>query len=377
MSRANPSASPARRLFIRAISTFLYGVDAPTWWRILDQNRFAVDLQYAPRISLITLASLYNSLVKTAEEGRYGAAVAAAAVQPPLVIVGHWRSGTTHLHRLLTQDRRFAFPNLHQVRHPHTFLSTERLHSRLADALLPGNRPADSMPVGHQLPEEDEFALANLTGYSLIVAGLFPTRRRQYLRYLTFRDVPAAELETWRAAFTGFLKKLSWKYQRPLILKAPYHTARLDLLRELFPGVKFVHLHRDPYAVFKSTRHSTSLAAEYNRVQRSPPEDLEAYILDRYRLLYDAFFEQRPRVEAANCFDLRFERLEREPLRALRSLYEHLDLPDFEVARPSVERYLESVSGYRKNRYPELSPELRQKIGRAWERSFETWGYPR
>jgi hypothetical protein len=370
------SESPARRLFIRTVSTFLYGVDAATWRRILRETRFAVDLEYAPRAGLITLASLYNSLIKAREDRRFGAAVAAVEVQPPLVIVGHWRSGTTHLHRLLAQDPRFAFPNLHQVRHPHTFLSTERLHSRLADGLLPGHRPADAMPVTHQLPEEDEFALANLTGYSLIVGGVFPRRRADYLRYLTFRDVPKRELETWQQAFTWFLKKLSWKYQRPLVLKAPYHTARLGLLRGLFPGVRFVHLHRDPYDVYKSTWHSTSLAGAYNRVQRTGGENLESYILDRYRLLYDAFFEERPRVEA-DCFDVRFEQLEREPLRVLRALYAHFDLPDFELARPNLERYLQSVSGYQKNRYPELSPALRRKIGQVWERSFETWGYPR
>ena len=32
-------------------------------------------------------------------------------VLPPVFVLGHWRSGTTHLHNLLAVDGRFAFPN--------------------------------------------------------------------------------------------------------------------------------------------------------------------------------------------------------------------------------------------------------------------------
>lgn len=368
--------SPLRRLFNRTVSTFLYGVNAPTWWRLLRENRFAVDPEYAPRASLITLASLYNSVLGAREERCYGAAVAATPLQPPLIIVGHWRTGTTLLHRLLAQDPRFAYPNLHQVRHPHTFLSSEALHTRLAERLLPRTRPADSMAVGHHLPEEDEFALANLTGYSLIVGGIFPRHLARFVRYLSFRDAPAAELASWKRAYLYFLKKLTWKYGRPLALKSPYHTARLRLLLDLLPGVRFVHLVRNPYEVFQSTVHSTSLASVYNRVQHAKRKSVPEYVLQRHELIYDAYFEERSLVPPSRLFELRFEELERRPLETMRSLYAHLELPDFAVAEPRLERYLASIAGHQKNRFPDLTPELRQRVARVWRRSFEAWGYP-
>jgi hypothetical protein len=39
-----------------------------------------------------------------------------------------------------------------------------------------------------------------------------------------------------------------------LVLKSPPHTARVRLLREIFPGAKFVHISRDPYEIYQSTK---------------------------------------------------------------------------------------------------------------------------
>jgi hypothetical protein len=36
--------------------------------------------------------------------------------QPPIFILGHWRSGTTHLHNTLAQSDQFAFPTIIQSR---------------------------------------------------------------------------------------------------------------------------------------------------------------------------------------------------------------------------------------------------------------------
>jgi omega-hydroxy-beta-dihydromenaquinone-9 sulfotransferase len=33
---------------------------------------------------------------------------------------------------------------------------------------------------------------------------------------------------------------------RRIVLKPPYHTARLHILREMFPEAKFIHIVQDP-----------------------------------------------------------------------------------------------------------------------------------
>ena len=103
------------------------------------------------------------------------------------------------------------------------------------------------MELNFQVPQEDEFAPCLMSLRSLYLGISFPRREDDYARYLDFRGVPQHEVDEWKSAFTGFLKKLTFKYDRPLVLKSPPHTARIRMLLEMFPDARFVHIHRHPY----------------------------------------------------------------------------------------------------------------------------------
>ena len=72
--------------------------------------------------------------------------------QPPLFVVGHWRSGTTHLHDLLHLDPELACPTTYQCFLPHHFLITEWLLARLLWFLVPAKRPMDNVVAGWGAP---------------------------------------------------------------------------------------------------------------------------------------------------------------------------------------------------------------------------------
>ena len=57
------------------------------------------------------------------------------------------------------------------------------------------------------------------------------------------------------------------------------------------------------------------------------------------------------------------------------SIYEALGLAGFDEIRPSLECYLGTVAGYRKNRHDELPEPLRHRIVREWGRCFDEWRY--
>ena len=232
----------------------LGGVTLCDWLGLLRDNRFALSSGCALRATAISLGSISNSVLGGFEDWRYRSRLDAVVVPPPLFVLGHWRSGTTHLHNLLTVDERFAFPNNYQAFYPHTFLTTEAVSSRLIGPFLPRRRPMDNIEWDMRSPQEDEFALCAATGLSPCIGWAFPRKRDHYDRYLTFRGVPASEIARWQAAFVRFLKKLTWKYRRPLVLKSPPHTCRIRLLLQMFPRARFVHIHRDPYDVFRSSR---------------------------------------------------------------------------------------------------------------------------
>src|SRR5205823_1911873 len=144
-----------------------------------------------------------------------------------------------------------------------------------------------------------------------------------YDRYLTLRGVPDAEVAAWKAALLGFVRKLAWKHRKPLVLKSPAHTARIRLLLEMFPEAKFVHIRRDPYAVFRSARHTTQKLVGYFALQR-PALDVEGRTIRDYRAVYDAFFEEVGLIRRDRLHEVRFEDLERDPIGRMRGVYETL-----------------------------------------------------
>lgn len=371
-SPARGSSSPPTRDRLLAAAI---GFNLPGWVSLLRENRFAVDPEYWPKAALSTLLSLANSIVGAREQRTYGPAIARTRVEPPLFILGHARSGTSHLHRLLALDERLAYPNAYQAARPHVFLTTEERRAKLFARFLPRTRPMDNMSFSLDTPIEDEVALFNLTGLSPLGGWMFPRHWERFRRTLTLRELSDRELRRWQGAFVGFLKKLTWKYRRPLILKSPQHTARVRLLLRLFPEARFVHIHRDPYAVFQSSRHIFRTLAPLLELQRHDRRHDDERIVQQYATISEAFFADRPLIPSGRFHELRFEDLERDPLGQMAELYEALDLGGFGELEPSLRRYLASLGEYRKTTHCPLEPAVGQRIATAWRRSFDEWGY--
>lgn len=359
-----------RRLF----SVFA-GMKVGDWLRLLEENDYAIDVAHWPRAALITLGSLSNSDQARIEEQQHSQAIAAAEVPPPLFILGHWRSGTTHLHNLLCLDRRFAYPNSFQTAFPHTFLTAEDKFAALTAFFLPERRPQDNVRVEIGMPQEDEFGLCTATLCSPYVGWMFPCREQYYERYLTMREVAEVELGRWRAGFLWFLKKLTVKHGRPMLLKSPPHTARVKLLVDMFPQARFVHIHRDPYTIFQSTRLLHDKVVVANHLTRPTRIDPAEGIFRRFRLMYDAYFEERRLIPPGQLCEIAFTDLEKDPVGQVRMIYEKLSLGGFDAVEPELRRYLPTVADYRKNEYPPLQAVVRQRVATEWRRAFEEWGY--
>lgn len=353
----------------------LRGITAKDWLRLARENRFAIDRKYMDRAWALTILSLRNSWFKRREDQRFHRQVAEATIHPPIFILGHWRSGTTLVHDLLTLDEQFAYPNLFQVANPHTCLTLEQ---EVAAALANDSaqsRPMDNMQVTFRSPGEDEAALSMLSLRSPIIAWSFPRREAFYDRFHSFRQAQPAELSAWREATLWFYKKLSLRYAKPLVLKSPIHTARVKILLDLFPQARFIHIRRDPYTVFRSTQQLYAKAVPFSYLQEPDHRAIDDGILRRYNMIYGAYFEDCPLIPARQLYELRFEDLERDMVGQMGQAYEALGLQGFDRLRPKIEQYAQSKTSYQKNRHLTLSEPLRTKIAQTWGPSFERWGY--
>ncbi|KAB8144498.1 sulfotransferase [Chloroflexia bacterium SDU3-3] len=364
----------ARLFLIRWLFTPIYGMRFGEWARLLRNERMAVDLPYIPRALMVTGLSLVTSAIAAAERRGYDAKLAGVKVQPPVFILGHWRSGTTYLHNMMALDEQFAYASLWQALNPHIFLTTER-YAALAQGLLPKTRITDNVGYSASSPLEDQFATTGSL-CSQFLRWAFPRSAAHYDRYMTFRQASREDTRRWQAALLRFYQKLTWKYNRPLLLKSPPHTCRIKLLLELFPDARFIHIARDPYAVYQSSRREAQVIAQVTQLQRPEPFDMENWLIERYAEMYEAYFEERDLIPPGRLCEVRFEDVRQDPVGQIGQIYQSLGLGGFDKLLPKLQQAVEASRDYQNNSYAALPVALRTRLGRAWRRSFEAWGYP-
>ena len=355
----------------------LTGIPADRWWKLLKENQFAVDPVYVHRVALITALSVVNWAYRKREERVYGAALEKTNVtEAPVFVLGHYRSGTTHLHNLLAADPQLAYPNTYQVAHPYSFLYSEAIHAKILAPLLSKKRPMDNMALSLQTPQEEEYALSMASFCSPFLTYSFPRRYDWYMRYLTFNDASAEEIKRWQAALIWFAKKLTLKYKRRLVLKSPAHTARIKLILEVFPDARFVHIYRDPFTVYQSMRHLYGIIPWYMYLQRPDIGYTDERIIEQYTAMHDNYFRDKDAIPSGRLCEVRFEDLERDPVKEMALIYEKLNLSGFEAFEPKLQRYLDFIASYKRNAFPDIPAPLRKRLAQEWRRSFEAWEYP-
>jgi hypothetical protein len=293
------------------------------------------------------------------------------------LIVGHWRTGTTLLHELLILDPRHTFPTTYQCLVPHHFLLTEPIFTRLFAWILPSRRPMDNMPAGWDRPQEDEFALCMLGQPSPYLTIAFPNHPPQDQEAYDLIGLRPAALASWKTALLRFLGRLTLNDPRRLVLKSPTHSCRIPILLELFPDARFVHIVRNPYAVFPSTVNLWKALYEGHGLQVPNFAHLDEQVLSTFTHLYERLEEGKKMLPPGHFHELHYEDLIANPIRELRRIYECLGLGDFEPARPLVESYLKEQAGYQTNRYKPLPPAVEAEVTQRWGEVIRRYGYDR
>jgi len=344
------------------------------WMCLLARNRFRIAPRFWHKAVLITLVSLCNTFWWAVEAVVFGRAVRRTQVDPrPLIILGHWRSGTTWLHELLGQDPQFASPSTYQALSPNHFLVTKWWASRLFFFLVPNRRPMDNMPMGWDRPQEDEFAMCNLGAPSPYLTIAFPNEPPVYDEYLTL-DVARPDVERWKRKLYHFLQKVTYADPKQLIIKSPPHTARVRTLLEMFPDARFVSIVRDPYTLFASTVHLWKRLYEMHGLQVPNFAGLEERVLDTLERMDDRFEQDRTLIPPGRLYEIRYEDLVSDPSARLSEIYRRLELGDFEKVRPAVEKFLAESADYQTNRY-QLTDEQRAAVAKRWSRYIRRHGY--
>jgi hypothetical protein len=372
-----PAPSPAPANHREWTPHIWEGCDFLAWVRLLARNRFAVHWSKWYVVAVVTVVSVFHTLLRILQTAVYGRVIARTRIiQAPVFIIGHWRTGTTLLHELLIRDPNHAFATTYECLAPNHFLLTGRWLPRWLWWMMPSHRPMDNMAVGWDRPQEDEFALCILGLPSPYDRIAFPNRTAADGGSLDLLGLSLRQRQRWKATFLRLMRELTYAHGgKRLILKSPPHTARISTLLELFPDARFIHIVRDPYVVYPSTLNLWRSLYEAQGLQRPTFAGLEEYVLRTFEQMFDGLEKTRKQVAGGRFYEIRYEDLVRDPLGQLRAMYHALDLGDFAAAQPRIEEYLAGLRRYETNRY-ELSAAETETVTRRWGAVIRRYGYP-
>lgn len=342
---------------------------------LMLRNRFRVGPLRVGMALMMLFSGLVNSVLGLVQSIFWGRRIARTTIEhQPIFILGHWRTGTTLLHELMVLDWRHTYPGTYACFAPGHFVASRRTLAPMLRHLFPDRRPIDNMAVTWDSPQEDEFALCNLGARSPYLTMAFPNRPPQDQEYLTLDDIAPAQLQRWKNSLLWFLKCITFREPKRIVLKSPPHTARIKALLELFPKARFVHIVRDPYVVFPSTINLWKRLYKDEGFQTPRYEGLEEHVFDTLVRMYESFERDRDLVPPGHFCEVRYEDLVADPIGQMQRVYEELGLGGFEEVRPAMTKHMEGKAGYQRNRY-EIAPELREKIGRRWNGYIAKYGY--
>jgi hypothetical protein len=338
---------------------------------------YRCEARFLPRLLYLCVITFLRQPIIWWESGKFGYRIRRQQIEPPVIIVGHWRSGTTHLHNVMSQDPQFGRVTLMQAGMPNDFLTLSGIAQRRLAHQLPEKRLMDNVAVSAEAPWEEEMALTSTGRMSFYHVSFFPKcMQRIFNEAVMFDGGNPVLIASWKHQYLSFLRKVQLAQSgMPLLLKNPANTARISLLREMFPGARFIHIHRDPYKVFVSTVHLYLKAQEAWGLHKTDRESVVAHVLDSYPKLMKAFFDERGAVDDKHLADVSFQDLQDDGLGTMATIYRQLDLPNFDAAAPRFQAYLDSQRDYQKNVLP-LIAEEREEIGQRWGDVFEQLGYP-
>ena len=230
-------------------------------------------------------------------------------IERPIIICGLPRTGTSHLHNLISADGSLRslpyWESLEPFPAPDEVADPDGVDPRLvrcrqgyerADRMLPHLRAMHHMTPEH-VHEEIEVQELDFGTYNLEWYARVPRWRDFYL---------SCDLRPSYAYLRRALQALTWlRGPQRWVLKSPQHLSQFPVLLKTFPDATFVITHRDPVSV---TVSMATMAAYTARLQLASidPVRIGAYWSERVEDLLRDCTADRAILPADQSLDVRF-----------------------------------------------------------------------
>ena len=279
----------------------------------------------------------------------------------PVFIVGHWRTGSTFLHQLMNLDPQFVAPTAFQISVPDSFLVSRKYYEPIMTKVMSNKRPMDNVALGFDEPQEDEYALMKLTLDSPLTKLLFPKNDEYFLN--GYKDFIPSDKEKWEKELFNFCRKLDFESGKRIVLKNPFHSMRIPMLKKMFPDARFIHIYRNPYDVIPSTMNLWNIVGSQNRLKEKWKAPKLEDIAKAYNKILNKIGEDFSSLPDDTKYELRFEDFEKNPDIELKKIYTHFQWDFTSDYEAKLNEYLKSLKGYKKNEFV-LTNEEKAIIGK-------------
>lgn len=336
-------------------SYLLAGISLRRLVQMLARNHVGrIPFRYLGRLLFLLQSTPWTFLFRMFEQLKYHQRIKAVQLPPdPVIIIGHWRTGSTYLHQLLSLDPQFTTARVFQVATPDIFLSAKKYFKPVMQKFLGSKRPMDNVTLAVDEPQEDEYALLKMASGSPLEKLLFQKNDTFFLEPFNALVEGEKQRKNFKQSLSTFYKKILLDEPAAnLVIKNPFHTLRLDALLELFPKARFVHIYRNPFHVIPSTRHMWQVVGHQNTFTTPAPiadTGALARVLKGFLDEVEACKIQHP---SAKIFEMAFETLEAEPITTIHQLYNFFEISFSDEYQYALQQYTKAISGYRKNDYP-------------------------
>lgn len=334
------------------------------------------DLKYYPKLLLTFLVLIiatpfqifewmyFRNRIKNFKHGK-----------PPIFIIGHWRSGTTHLHNLICKDPNHGFVTTYQSVFPNNLMS-KWIFKTFMNMRIPEYRPSDNVKLSADFPQEEEFSFANMTTNSFYHFFYFPSLNDTLFdKYLRFSDADNKTLALFQRKYMELLAKASINTGKDqLIIKNPVNTAKVKELLKMYPEAKFIFIYRNPVVTYLSTCRFFLTLLPTTALERYDEKIVKQRIIENYKKLMRDYLETRNLIPHENLIEIKFEDFEIKNLEVLKSIYKKFNLDTWQQAEPYFKDYISMQENYIKNKY-RINKEELEKVLREWDFAMKTFGY--
>jgi hypothetical protein len=265
-------------------------------------------------------------------------------ISKPIIICGLPRTGTTHLHNLISCDpalRSLPYweslePVLADRERPAAGAQDPRLERTdmalsFVNTAMPEFKRMHEMTVDH-VHEEIQLLAIDFSTMLFETIAPIPSWRDHYL---------ARDQRSSYAYLKKILQVLQWsRGGSRWVLKSPQHLEQFPALLDIFPDATFVVTHRDPVSV---TASMLTMLAYSARLGHDPvdTEWIGRYWSDRLEGMLKACVQFRDVLPVPQTIDMHFDAFMADDVAMVRRIYDLADQPFTDEVASSMAQFME------------------------------------